>query len=305
LGIKANGSSISNTLPEFVKGDKGQGDRYKEFMSAITRYLPKRRLSRWVGQLVHWEGPSFWTRPAIRIFAWLYNIDLDEAEKPYYEYPSIGEFFVRRLKAGLRPVASSWAVHPADSRITQSSAMDDGTLIQAKGITYNLEEFTQDPDCQKKWSGGYFLTYYLCPTDYHRVHSPVEGKITRVRYIPGELWPVNEWSTTNVRDLFTVNERVVVEIETDLGPVGVVFVGATNVGHIVLSFDESVRGNAVNPQMIDKTYNPPIAVKKGDELGMFRMGSTVVMLYPPHFRQKFERHLDLGPAVRVNAALIK
>ncbi|MEK2645387.1 archaetidylserine decarboxylase [Bdellovibrio sp. BCCA] len=275
-------------------------------MSAITRILPKRRLSRWVGYFMHWKGPSLWAKLSIRGFAWLYNINLEEAEKAYTEYPSIGEFFVRRLKSGIRPVANSWAVHPADSRITQSAPIDNGTLIQAKGLTYRLDEFTQDPDCQKKWAGGCFLTYYLCPTDYHRVHSPVDGVITNVRYMPGELWPVNEWSTTNVPNLFSVNERVLVEIETDLGPVGVVFVGATNVGHIVLSFDETIKGNQKGPHIFQhKTYSPEIPVHKGSELGMFRMGSTVVMLYPPSFRQKFGSNLDLGPVVRVNAALVK
>lgn len=285
---------------------KGARADIKISMSAITRILPKRRLSRWVGYFMHWQGPSLWARLSIRGFAWLYNIDLAEAEKNYDQYPSIGEFFVRRLKAGIRPVGTGWAVHPADSKITQAAPIDNGTLIQAKGLTYKLNEFTQDPDCDKKWAGGFFMTYYLCPTDYHRVHSPVEGSITDVRYMPGQLWPVNEWSTTNVPDLFSVNERVLVEIETDLGPVGVVFVGATNVGHIVLSFDEKIRGNQKGPHIFEhKQYRPEIPVHKGSELGMFRMGSTVVMLYPPSFRQKFEGQMNLGPSVRVNADLIK
>lgn len=274
-------------------------------MSVITRILPKRRMSRWIGHLMHWEPPAFLASLTIKAFASFYKIDLDEAEKPYNQYKSIGDFFVRRLKTGIRPVGESWAVHPADSVITQSAPIDGGTMIQAKGITYKLEDFTQDPEAKKKWAGGFFLTYYLCPTDYHRVHSPVDGEITDVRYMPGQLWPVNEWSTTNIKDLFTVNERVLVEIETDLGPVGVVFVGATNVGHIVLSFDDKVRGNQKGPHIFQhKRYTPHIPVHKGSELGMFRMGSTVVMLYPPSFRQAFENDLQKGPRVRVNGALI-
>jgi phosphatidylserine decarboxylase len=275
-------------------------------MSAITRILPKRRLSRLVGRIVHWRGPSLWAKLSIKAFASWYNISLEEAEKAYTEYPSIGDFFVRRLKPGIRPIGDSWAVHPADSKITQAAPIDNGTLIQAKGLTYKLSEFTQDPDCQKKWAGGFFMTYYLCPTDYHRVHSPVDGQITDVRYMPGHLWPVNDWSTTNIKDLFSINERVLVEIQTDLGPVGVVFVGATNVGHICLSFDEKIQGNQKGPHIFQhKKYEPEIQTHKGAELGMFKMGSTVVMLYPPMFRQKFEGHLELGPSVRVNASLIK
>lgn len=275
-------------------------------MSAITKYLPRRSLSRWIGHIAHWRGPSWWAKLSIRIFAWLYNINLEEAEKSYVEYPSVGDFFVRRLKVGIRPIGLSWAVHPADSRIIQSASISDGTLIQAKGLTYRLNDFTQDPDCEKKWAGGYFLTYYLSPTDYHRVHSPVDGDISDVRYMGGELWPVNEWSTSHVPNLFAVNERILVEIQTDLGPVGVVLVGATNVGYICLSFDESVRGNQNGPHLLQhRQYSPKIHIHKGAELGMFRMGSTVVMLYPPNFRQKFEVKLDLGPLVKVNSSLVK
>jgi phosphatidylserine decarboxylase len=275
-------------------------------MSAITRILPKRRLSRLVGKIMHWQGPTWWARLSIKSFAGWYNIALDEAEKPYTEYPSIGDFFIRRLKSGIRPVGASWAVHPADSKITQAAPIDNGTLIQAKGHTYKLSDFTQDPDSAKKWAGGFFMTYYLCPTDYHRVHSPVDGAITDVRYMPGELWPVNDWSTTNVPNMFALNERILVEIQTDLGPVAAVFVGATNVGHICLSFDPTIQGNQTGPHIFKhKRYSPEIPVHKGSELGMFRMGSTVVMIYPPMFRQKFQNELNLGPSVKVNASLIK
>lgn len=254
---------------------------------------------------MHYRGPQWWAHFSVKAFASFYKINLEEAEKPYTEYPSIGDFFIRRLKAGRRPVAAAWAVHPADSKITQCAPIDDGTLIQAKGITYKLSDFTQDPECEKKWAGGCFLTYYLCPTDYHRVHSPVDGQITSVRYMPGQLWPVNEWSTVNIKDLFTVNERILVEIETELGPVGVVFVGATNVGHIVLSFDDKIQGNQKGPHIFQhKTYSPEIQTHKGAELGMFRMGSTVVMLYPAAFRQKFEGRLNQGPRVQVGGALV-
>ncbi|MFM6928193.1 MAG: archaetidylserine decarboxylase [Bdellovibrio sp.] len=275
-------------------------------MSAITRILPKRSLSRFVGKLMHFEGPRWFANLTIKGFASWYNIALDEAEKPYTQYKSIGDFFVRRLKSGIRPIGSSWAVHPADSQITQAAPIDSGTLIQAKGHTYKLNEFTKDPDCDKKWAGGFFMTYYLCPTDYHRVHSPVDGHISDVRHMPGELWPVNEWSTTNVPNLFSINERVLVEIQTDFGPVAAVFVGATNVGYIELAFDKTIVGNQDDSmQFKHKHYTPEIPVKKGDELGMFRMGSTVVMIYPPMFRQKFEGEMNLGPSVRVNGSLIK
>jgi phosphatidylserine decarboxylase len=276
-------------------------------MSAMTKYLPKRRLSRLVGHLMHWRGPAWWARLSVWTFAKMYHINLNEAEKSYAEYPSIGEFFIRRLKKDLRPVAQAPALHPADSRITQCATIAEGRLIQAKGMTYGLLEFTQDQEAFHKWRDGLFITYYLCPTDYHRVHAPVSGRISDVRYIPGQLWPVNEWSTTNIPELFAINERVLVEIQTEWGPVGVVFVGATNVGHICLSFDESIQGNrkGLHAHVLQhKHYEPSLAVKAGDELGLFRMGSTVVMLYPQKFREQFESRLERGPVVKVNAALV-
>ena len=276
-------------------------------MSAITKYLPKRRLSRWTGKLVHWEGPSWWARLTISTFARMYKINLEESEKPIHEYKSLGDFFIRRLKMSKRPLAEdAWAVHPADSRITQYGVIHDGKLIQAKGSTFSLEEFTQDPEALKKWQGGFFITYYLCPTDYHRVHSAVDGDITGARYIPGHLWPVNDWSTANVPNLFAINERVLVEIETDLGSVAEVFVGATNVGQICLSFDSKIRGNQKGVHIFQHhRYEPEIDIERGAELGYFRMGSTVVMIYPPTFTERFQDKLNLGPLVQVNSALTK
>lgn len=248
-------------------------------MSAITRFLPKNHLSYSVGKLVHFRFPRFIWTPLIKIFAKVYKINLEEAEKAVEEYPTLGEFFIRKLKPGTRPVGRTWAVHPADSVITQAAIMTDGKLIQAKDKTYNVKEFTGFDQALDIYSDGQFLTYYLCPTDYHRVHSPVDGTIVRVIHKPGALWPVNNWSTTNIHELFSINERVYVEIKTDRGLVGVVFVAATNVGDIALSFDPEIRGNKfkINKAFV-KSYNN-LDIQKGDELGMFRMGSTIVMLY--------------------------
>jgi phosphatidylserine decarboxylase len=235
-------------------------------------------------------------------FAKVYGIDLHEAEHPYDKYDSLGEFFIRKLKPGTRPLGQTWALHPADSMITQAARMADGNLIQAKNKTYSLKNFTQDPDAEKKWHDGIFLTYYLCPTDYHRVHSPVTGTITKVTHIPGALWPVNSWSTENVHELFSINERVLVEIETDRGPVGVMFVGATNVGQIILAFDTSIVGNQLLSSLkFVKHFNNPIA--KGEELGAFRMGSTVVMLYGKgQLSEDFNPADFLNKPVKVNSS---
>lgn len=276
-------------------------------MSAITKFLPRNHLSYFVGKLVHWRGPRIWAKLSIECFAKLYRINLDEAELPASGYPSLGDFFVRKLKPGVRPVAAAMVVHPADSEISQHGTLrGDGALIQAKGRDYFVRELLASGEAQIKYQGGYFITYYLCPTDYHRVHCPVDGVIQKVTHIPGELWPVNKWSVENVHDLFSVNERIVVEIATEVGPVAVVFVGATNVGKIELSFDSSFVGNQftlTKNRVVE--YRTPIDIKKGDELGMFRMGSTVVMLYAEEFTKRFDGKLNLGPRVKYGEALTR
>lgn len=251
-------------------------------MASITRLLPRRLVSKIVGKIVHWQGPRWWARATIYNFAKYYNINFDEAEKPYTEYLSIGDFFVRKLKPEVRPLGAGLIVHPADSFISQFGQIKDGKLIQAKGNTYSVSEFIQDKGALDKYNDGFFATYYLCPTDYHRVHSPVSGKITFLKHIVGDLWPVNEWSVFNIKNLFVVNERVYVEISTAMGPVGVVFVGATNVGHIEVFFDSSIHGNA-RSENLEKKYEPSIDIQKGEPLGQFRMGSTVVLLFPKSY----------------------
>lgn len=276
-------------------------------MSAITKFLPRNHLSYLVGKIVHWRGPTWWARLTIEIFARVYNINVGEAELPLDKYPSLGDFFVRKLKSGRRPVAeSAWVVHPADSQISEHGEIHQGRLIQAKGRYYHLKEFLFQENAAEIYDQGYFVTYYLCPTDYHRVHSPVDGFIRKVTHVPGELWPVNKWSVENVQDLFSVNERIILDIATEFGPVSLVFVGATNVGQIILSFDKNFIGNQLPPMGENKSveYQDPIEIQKGQELGMFRMGSTVVMVYSEGFRTLYPGKLKLNRYVRYGQALV-
>jgi phosphatidylserine decarboxylase len=244
----------------------------------ILYWVPKNLLSYWVGKFIHFRFPQPIRGVLIRAFAHLYRIKVEEASKPIDSYESVGDFFIRQLKPGVRPIGAADYIHPADSKMTARGVVVGQQLIQAKGSTYPLGAFLQDA-LVDRWQKGYFITYYLCPTDYHRVHSPVDGVIKEVRYVPGNLWPVNDWSVTNISELFVKNERVVIEIETLRGPVAVVLVGATNVGSIRLTFEPSLRTNHTHKREPNKiTYVEPQPVKKGDELGMFCMGSTVIVV---------------------------
>lgn len=227
---------------------------------------------------MHFQFPKPINQFLIKSFAVLYKININEAEFPIADYLSIGDFFIRRLKVGSRPIAKYDYVHPADAMMTARGLIIGQQLIQAKGSTYPLSSFLQESSVDR-WSKGFFITYYLCPTDYHRVHSPVDGFIKEVRYVPGNLWPVNEWSVSNISELFVKNERVIIEIQTEKGPIAVVLVGATNVGSIRLAFEPSLKSNHEHKRISRKiTYLEPIRIQRGDELGLFAMGSTVIVI---------------------------
>jgi phosphatidylserine decarboxylase len=246
----------------------------------ILKVLPKNAISRLTGGLVALEHPRWVAQNARDWFIKRYNINMSEAELPLESYPSIAKLFTRKLKPGIRPIGEG-LVHPCDGQLTCAEQIDSNRLIQAKGQHYKLNELLVDEQALNTYGGGAHLVYYLCPTDYHRVHAPVDGEITDVVHVPGALWPVNEWSVQNISDLFSVNERVIFNIKTALGPVALVMVGATNVGKITVSFDPCVVGNQGDFKTPHrKHYDNPVRVKKGDELGIFNMGSTVVMIYP-------------------------
>ncbi len=243
--------------------------------------LPKNDLSHLVGKLVHQRLPGVLGPKSVEAFAKAYQIDMSEAELPITQYLTIGELFTRKLKAAARPVAQTRVVHCADAMITEAGTIEHQMLIQAKGKNYTVTELLRSSSFADDFEGGSFFTYYLCPTDYHRVHSPVEGEIIWSCHIPGELWPVNAWSVKSVPSLFAVNERVVVVVQTPFGKAALVMVAATNVGNMSMTFDDQIctRVRRGNRPMRERTYRPPIAIKSGEEVGIFHMGSTVVMLF--------------------------
>jgi phosphatidylserine decarboxylase len=274
----------------------------------LLRILPKNLISRLTGDIVSLENPKWLVTAARNWFAKRYKINLAEAEFPIEHYSSIQKLFTRKLKPGIRPIGEG-LVHPCDARLTLAEIIEQNTLIQAKGKTYDLNELLASSSAAEEFQNGAALVYYLCPTDYHRVHSPVDGEVVEVIHVPGELWPVNEWSVQNIQNLFSVNERVIYKIKTPLGLVALVMVGATNVGQISVSFDSSIVTNSVknNKSVISwagttpfyKKYNPPHQIKKGEELGVFNMGSTVVMIYAKNMLNVVPR---LG-AVKLGASL--
>ncbi len=244
-------------------------------------------LSRTVGRFAQIEKPKIVATQFRDWFAARYKLNLAEAELPVEQYPSLAKLFTRKLKPGARPLGAG-IVHPCDAELTRAENIEGNSIIQAKGHQYKLSDFLKiSPDeVIAKFTGGLALTYYLCPTDYHRVHAPIDCDVEAVTHVPGALWPVNKWSVENVENLFAVNERVIFWLRTPFGPAALVMVGATNVGQISVSVgsEEFRRDFATNSPFrtapISETFERAAAVKKGDELGVFNMGSTVIVIYP-------------------------
>jgi phosphatidylserine decarboxylase len=215
----------------------------------------------------------------VPVFARMFKINTDEAEFAPASYKSFNKYFTRKLKPGLRPVQGP-LVHPVDGLLTENGTVVSGELVQAKGWQYSLEEFLGDAARAKMYEGGSFVTYYLCPTDYHRVHSPHAGEMVSAKHIPGMLWPVNSWSVGNVKRLFNLNERIVFNFDSEQGPWSLVMVGATNVGQMTATLDPSISTNKwLWHAPTERAYSPPLPIQPGDELGVFHLGSTAICIY--------------------------
>jgi phosphatidylserine decarboxylase len=273
------------------------------FISAL-RLLPKNALSRFAGALTRWRAPAPVRLAAMRAFARRYGIDLSES--PDLEvYRTFGEFFARPLRPGLRPIApgETIVVSPVDGAVSEAGVATGGALVQAKGIAYAAAALLADDDLARCLAGGPYATIYLSPRDYHRIHFPLGGHVVGWRYVPGALWPVNPASVRTVPGLFTVNERLVTVLDTPLGRCAAVAVGATVVGRVRAFYDPTVpHTNQPGGSPRRRDYETPLPVEKGQELGAFELGSTVIVLFEPG-RVRLDARLVPGARLRVGEAI--
>lgn len=250
------------------------------FSLRILRFLPRNLLSRVFGRIARIESPAFLPRWLIQNWITKFRVDVEEAELPPAEYRSLLAFFTRALKDGARPIDSEPGaiVSPVDGTIGETGRIANDTLYQAKGMAYRGAALLGGEDRAAAFEGGSYLTVYLSPRDYHRIHSPCDGTITRVLYEPGTLWPVNPPSVKRIPSLFAVNERVTLWIESTIGPIGLVLVGATNVGSMRLAFMDFTTNRGEPRRAIE--IAPGRAVARGEHLATFELGSTIVLMLP-------------------------
>lgn len=217
-------------------------------------------------------------------FVRLYSVDTGDVKLEIpREFATFNDFFVRELADGARPIdAESRAlVAPVDGTVSQAGRLHRNMILQAKGREYSLEDLlATDLDEAQAYFDGAFATIYLAPYNYHRVHAPFVGELVAARYVPGDLFSVNSATAATVRGLFTRNERLIMHFRTAHGPAAVIMVGALNVGSISTPWSGEIRPRSKGVvESIELGSRPP-AVDKGDLLGWFNMGSTVILLLP-------------------------
>ena len=243
----------------------------------VLRALPRVRISRAVGRLCDQPLPPAVSRVVTSAYCRAYRVDLDDAELPNGAFPSFDAFFTRPLKGGARPLSGDALVSPADGDLSSQGIVDSGARIFVKGQPYDVGELVGDPRDAARYSGGEFAVVYLAPRDYHRVHSPADGEITEIRGMSGDLYPVNKIGERHIPQLFVKNQRVAIVIDSKgLGRVTVVMVGATIVGRVTVSV---LPGDDVPPGV--HRITPPRRIQRGDEIGIFHLGSTAVLLLEP------------------------
>ncbi|NQY27011.1 MAG: phosphatidylserine decarboxylase [Piscirickettsiaceae bacterium] len=274
-------------------------------LMTLPQYLiPHHRLSMLMYRLTRSKVVWFKTL-FIRFIVKAYNVNTAEAaESDVNQFSSFNAFFTRKLRAGVRPIAENGLVSPVDGAISQIGNIEQGRIIQAKGQDYSvLELLAGDESLATQFENGQFTTIYLSPRDYHRIHMPVTGKLQKMTYIPGKLFSVSPRTARTVPNLFARNERVVTVFDTEQGPMVLVLVGAIFVGSMETVWQGLITppyGKAIRQWNYDDAQ--AISLQKGEEMGRFNMGSTVIILLPEQ-ADKFDLALEAGQAVVMGQAM--
>ncbi len=263
----------------------------------LLRVLPRRGITRVMGHLADVQLPPLVADAVIGLYVRAYQVDLGETVPPAAgSFASFDAFFTRPLRQGKRPIGPDpdAIVSPADGRLEDAGPVHAGGTFQIKGRAYAVADLVGDPAEVARYEGGQFAIVYLSPRDYHRVHAPIAGRITLVRSMPGDYFPVNSIGERHVDSLFSINRRVAIVIDTPTkGRVTVVMVGAMIVGRITVSGID-----ARDVPLGEHTLDPPLAVASGDEIGVFHLGSTAVVFVEkdkaPPFRRFTRQRILMG-----------
>ncbi len=264
-------------------------ERTLDVCATAFHLVPQNIASQTTGWLTRVQLPKPLQNLACKAFAGAFGLDLSEAKEPLTHFRSIEDLFTRELKPGVRPINGP-VCSPADGYLARSLPVKDGEALQAKTLTYSVSELVLGKDSGSIADPSWFHTVYLAPHNYHRVHSPFAGKVTAIRHLPGELWPVNVPFVNRVPRLFARNERLVFDYELEGGgKAWVVMVGAFNVGRMITPLAPELVTNDGHSSMRTKVLPGGHLVGIGEEIGTFMLGSTVIIVYDSkaHARFKF------------------
>ena len=264
--------------------------------------LPRNSFNRLCGLVADTKFPRFLLTLLIRLFSWKYGFNLEESSKQVSEYKNFNEFFTRKLLPDVRTLDpdKEAVLSPVDGILGESGVISNEILIQAKGLEYRLADLLKDSEKSKLYDGGIFITIYLAPYNYHRIHSMVSGEVSQFFYIPGDLWTVSPIGVHHVPGLFARNERLITFFETDKGECAIVKIGATVVGRIRVVYHD-ITSNKFGATFQKSVLETPLSVERGDEVGLFELGSTVICLFPPGQIElndlKIDQEILLGQAI--------
>lgn len=278
----------------------------KEQLFVWLQYLlPRNWLTAFVYRVARMR--TRWVKDAlIRGFVRVFDVDLAEVSQEVpRDFRTFNDFFTRELAPGARPIAAEGdaIISPVDGTVSAAAAIDDNRIFQAKGIDYTLEDLlAADIDAADVFRNGRFATIYLAPYNYHRIHMPIDGHLRAAHYVPGDLFSVNAATVSRVAGLFHRNERLNLHFETAIGPVAVIFVGALNVGSITTPWTGEIRPQKRGVVENCELGRAPRDVVKGDLLGWFNMGSTVIVLLPEDGGE-WTASLGAGDTVRMGEVI--
>lgn len=277
----------------------------RDHLKTAPQYiLPKRALNAFAGYLANVKIPII-KNHLIRNFIHDYSVNMSEAREESIEhYACFNDFFIRRLKPECRPIAEADIVSPVDGAISEIGSITAGKLLQAKGRYYSVKALLAEDERSAQFENGCFATLYLSPKDYHRVHMPMDATLTDMIYVPGKLFSVQPTTARVIPRLFARNERLVVFFDTSAGLMAMVLVGATIVGAIGTCWHGDVRRGRQRKRFVysgDNNINT--ILQKAAEMGYFKLGSTVVLLFADSQRVKWNSNLAAGDPIRFGEAM--
>lgn len=275
----------------------------RDYLKTFPQYLmPKKALTRLAGLLARVTEPRI-KDVLIQGFIEKFQVNMTEAlEENPQNYACFNDFFIRHLKPNIRPLADARVVSPVDGVISELGTVKEGQILQAKGRYYTVDELLVcDSEQSQPFINGYFATLYLAPKDYHRIHMPIDARLRNMIYVPGRLFSVQPTTARVIPQLFARNERLVVFFDTALGLMAMVLVGATIVGAIGTSWEGDIKRSKGKQYFDYQQQN--IQLRQGDEMGYFKLGSTVILMLADQQPWQWLENLCPGSSIKFGEAL--